>query len=136
VNASCDPITSSRKQTSTSSSCKRRLTHSAFARDASRAGHASAWNSRAFKSELKKQIKVNADALLEHDTKITVYTARMQELMDKQATVITDMQKQMGDSEAAHVKALSMSINYRSKVCTCCCTSYAPVWLRPAACRQ
>ena len=59
------------------------------------------------KSELEKQIKVNADTLLEHDTKITAYTARMQELMDKQVTVIADMQKQMGDSEAAHVKSLT-----------------------------
>jgi hypothetical protein len=59
------------------------------------------------KGELEKQIKVNADALLEHETKITAYTARMQELMDKQATVITDMQKQMGDNEAAHVKSLA-----------------------------
>ena len=69
------------------------------------------------KGELEKQIKLNADTLVEQDSKFTAYTVRMQELMDKQATVITDMQnqhatamgdmqRQMGENEAAHAKSL------------------------------
>jgi hypothetical protein len=69
------------------------------------------------KVELEKQIKLNADTLVEQDIKFTAYTVRMQELMDKQATVITDMQnqhatamgdmqKQMSENEATHVKSL------------------------------
>ena len=69
------------------------------------------------KGELEKQIKLNANTLVEQDTKFTTYTVRMQELMDKQAVVITDMQnqhatamsdmqKQMGENEAAHAKSL------------------------------
>jgi len=65
------------------------------------------------KGELEKQIKVNVDAILEQDAKITAYSAHMQGLMDKQATVMTEMQnqhasamddlhKQMAASEVAH----------------------------------
>ena len=46
------------------------------------------------KGELEKQLKVNADAILEQDSKIAAYSSHMQELMDKQATVITEMQGQ------------------------------------------
>ena len=69
------------------------------------------------KGELEKQIKVNADALVAQDTKISAYTAHMQELMDKQttvisemqtqhATVMSDLQKQMVDSEAAYSRKM------------------------------
>ena len=65
------------------------------------------------KGELEKQIKVNVDAILEQDAKITAYSAHMQGLMDKQASVMTEMQsqhasamedlhKQMAASEVAH----------------------------------
>ena len=67
------------------------------------------------KGELEKQIKVNVDAILEQEAKITAYSSHMQGLMDKQATVITEMQsqhasatedlhKQMAESETAHAK--------------------------------
>ena len=56
---------------------------------------------------------MNADAILEQDSKIAAYSSHMQELMDRQATVITEMQgqhattmsdlhKQLAASEAAH----------------------------------
>ena len=72
------------------------------------------------KMELEKQIKGNVDALAEQDAKISAYTVRMQEIMDKQASVVTDMQgqhgkamddlqKQMAASEALHSKTLADS---------------------------
>ncbi|KOO35138.1 hypothetical protein Ctob_014683 [Chrysochromulina tobinii] len=65
------------------------------------------------KGELEKQIKVNVEAILEQDAKITAYSVHMQGLMDKQAAVMTEMQsqhasamedlhKQMAASEVAH----------------------------------
>ena len=41
---------------------------------------------RKLKAELEKQVKVNANALVEQDTKITAYTAHMQGLMDTRRT--------------------------------------------------
>ena len=48
--------------------------------------------------ELEKQVKLNADALVLQDTKIVTYTANMNELMDKQSTVVTEMQKQHAEA--------------------------------------
>jgi hypothetical protein len=50
------------------------------------------------KGELEKQIKANADALLEQDTKLTAYTAHYTALLDKQATQTAEMQKAHGDA--------------------------------------
>jgi len=44
------------------------------------------------RSDLEKQIKANADALLEQDAKLTSYTAHYTMLVDKQAAVVTEMQ--------------------------------------------
>ena len=50
------------------------------------------------KGELEKQIKANADALLEQDTKLTTYTAHYTALLDKQAMQTAEMQKAHGDA--------------------------------------
>ena len=52
------------------------------------------------KGDLEKQIKANADALLEQDTKLTTYTAHYTAMIDKQATQTTDMQKAHGEALA------------------------------------
>ena len=56
--------------------------------------------------ELDKQVKLNADALLLQDTKIVAYTASMNELMDKQSSVVTEMQKQHAEAMSGLAKAL------------------------------
>ena len=56
--------------------------------------------------ELEKQVKLNADALVLQDTKIVTYTANMNELMDKQSTVVTEMQKQHAEAMSGLAKAL------------------------------
>ena len=72
------------------------------------------------RNDLEKQIKANADALLEQDVKLTSYTAHYTMLIDKQAAVVTEMQgkhaeamtdlhKQMQASEEAHAKMLQDS---------------------------
>ena len=79
------------------------------------------------RSELEKQIKANADALLEQDAKLTSYTAHYTMLIDKQAAVVTEMQnKHMGamteiqqamrDSEEVHIRRLEESERARKDI--------------------
>ena len=56
--------------------------------------------------ELEKQVKLNADALVQQDTKIVAYTANMNELMAKQSTVVTEMQNQHAEAMSGLAKAL------------------------------
>lgn len=76
------------------------------------------------KNELEKQIKANADALLEQDAKLTSYTAHYTMLLDKQATVVTEMQgkhldamsglqQKMLDNEEVHARRLQESEQVR-----------------------
>ena len=70
---------------------------------------------RKLQNELDKQVKLNADVLLQQDTKIVAYTASMNELMEKQAMVVTEMQNQHSEAMAEITEALKAGEEAHSK---------------------